>query len=41
MVAVLKSSKKVWSKRFDKLRAEFEEKVEEKVKEKEVEINRL
>ncbi len=40
-VAILKSSENVWSKRFDRLRAEFEKKVEEKVKEKEVEINRL
>ena len=40
-MAILKSSEKVWSKRFDRLRAEFEKKVEEKVKEKEVEINRL
>ena len=40
-VAILKSSEKVWSKRFDRLRAEFEKKVEEKVKEKEAEINRL
>lgn len=40
-VAVLKSSEKVWSKRFERLKAEFEEKVKEKVKEKEEEMNRF